>query len=208
METSMPSTGDWFGNRNASTGAPSLNCVSRYALAATLLIGAGTGAFIDDLDWLRHSQDYRAISRSFQVYTYTRTPIEDIARIREVFSPAVSDLAKVFSVSRQAIYNWLNGERPSPDHITRLQDFALAADMFVDTAISMKGELLKRKIVEGKNMLEIVHDGGSAREAAQLLLQIVRREISQREKLAARFAGRTTTIRSADSDLMEENDAV
>jgi hypothetical protein len=34
------------------------------------------------------------------------------------------------------------------------------------------------------------------------------KELEQREKLAARFAGRTTTIRSADSDLMAENDAV
>ena len=148
------------------------------------------------------------MSRPLQVYAYTRTPAEDIARIREIFSPAVSELAKVFSVSRQTIYNWLNGEQPIFAHTDKLHDFALAADIFAETSIPMTGTLLKRNIIEGKSLLDIVYEGGSARDAARLLKQIVLHEISQREKLSARFAGRTTTIRSADSDLIEENDAV
>ena len=208
METSMPSTESWFRDRYASTGGPLLNCVPRYALVATILFGAGTGDFVDDLNWLRYHQDNKTLSRSLQDYKHARTPAEDIERIREVFSPAISDLAKAFSVSRQAIYNWLKGDQANPEHIARLRELALAADMFAEAAIPVNGALLKRKMVEGKNLFEVVHAGGSPIDAAQLLIQITRRETSQREVLATRFVGRITTIRSADSDLMAENDAV
>jgi hypothetical protein len=72
----------------------------------------------------------------------------------------------------------------------------------------VNGVLLKRKVIEGKNLFEIVRDGGSASHTAQLLLQIVRRENSQRERLATRFAGRTVAQSSADSDIMAANDPV
>lgn len=205
----MPSTGNWFGSKNDSTGTSLLYYVPRYVLAATLLIGAGTVASIDDLDSLRHHQDDKTISRPLlQTYIYTRTPDEDIARIREVFSPAISDLAKAFNVSRQSIYNWLHGEQPISAHKDKLHNFALAADIFAETKISMTGTLLKRKIIDGKSLLDIVRDGGSATDAALLLKKIVQHENSQREMLAARFAGRATTICSTDSDLIAENDAV
>jgi len=208
METPMPSNESWFRDRYAPTGGHLLNYVPCYALAATLLFGAGTGAFVDDLNWLRYHQDNKIMSRSLQDYKPARTPAEDIERIREVFSPAISDLAKTFSVSRQTIYNWINGDQANPEHITGLRDLALAADIFADAAIPVNGALLKRKIVEGKNLFEVVHAGGSPLDAAQLLIHIIRRETSQREILATRFATRTATIRSADSDLMAENDAV
>lgn len=208
METPMPSTESWFRNRYASTGGPLLNCVPCYALAATLLFGAGTGPLVDDLNWLRYHQDNKTVSRSVQDYKHARTPAEDIERIREVFSPAISDLAKAFSVSRQAIYNWLKGDQANPEHIASLRELALAADMFSEAAIPMNGALLKRKIVEGKNLFEFVQAGGSPIDASILIIQIIRRETSQREMLANRFAGRKTTIRSADSDLIAENDAV
>jgi DNA-binding transcriptional regulator YiaG len=209
MATSIPTTDAWFDNKEASTGSSFLTFVPRYALVASLLVGPGTGGFIDDLYLMQHYQkDNKVTSCPLQVCTYTRTSTEDIARIREIFSPAVSDLAKVFGVSRQAIYNWLNGEQPISTHIDKLHDFALAADMFAESSIPMTGVLLKRKIIEGKSLLEIVQEGGSAQDAALLLKQIVQHEMNQREMLAERFAGRTTSIRSADVDLIAENDAV
>lgn len=182
-------------------------------LAASLLVTAGTGAFADDLTRLQQQRpNDSTISNPVKIYVVEtiaiRTPAEDMARIRDILSPAISDLAKSFSVSRQTIYNWLNGEQPTPEHTTRLKDLAHASDMFTEAGILVNGILLKRKVTGGKNLLEIVREGGSARDTAQLLLQIVRRETSQRERLAARFAGRTASQLSADTDLMAENDAV
>lgn len=209
MGTEMPSADSWFGNKIASTGAQLLQSVPHYALAATLLFSAGTGAFADDrISLFRNQQDDASISRPFQAYGCARTPAEDIERIRKVFNPAVSDLAKVFNVSRQAIYNWLGGDQPSLIHLGQLREFALAADVLAETTTPLKGTLLRRKIFDGKSLMEIVQNGGQVQEAAQLLNNIVQQETRQREELNLRFAGRRTNVRSADSDLIAENDPV
>ena len=50
--------------------------------------------------------------------------------------------------------------------------------------------------------------GGSAQDTAFLLKQIVLNEMDQRNMLKLRFAGRKTSTKSADTDLIAENDAV
>ena len=214
METAYSNRGGWFGDRQNSTGTSSyLLSIPKYILAASLLISAGTGAFADDLSRLQQDRTNETIiSNPIKVYsvetTTVRTSAEDMERIRQILSPAMSDLAKSLNVSRQTIYNWLKGEQPTTEHTARLRDIALVADMFAEAGISVNGVLLKRKVIKGKNLFEIVRDGGSASHTAQLLLQIVRREISQRERLAARFAGRTVAQSAADSDIMAANDPV
>jgi hypothetical protein len=214
METVYTNRGGWFSDRQSSTGASTgLINIPKYVLAASLIVGAGTGAFADDLSRLQHNRSTESIiSNPVKHYavaaTCVRTPTEDLKRIREVFDPAVSDLAKCFNISRQTIYNWLNREQPNPEHVEKLQDFALAADMFAESGITISGNLLKRKVYSDKSLFEVIRDGGSAKDAAQLLIQIVRHETSQRELLSARFAGRTISQSSADSDLMAANDEV
>ncbi|MHB1378282.1 MAG: hypothetical protein ACYDIB_01100 [Desulfobulbia bacterium] len=209
METGYPNQGGWFNDRSPSTGAPSK--LSSIVLAASLLVSTGTGAFAHNISRLQQQHsNASSISNPVKIYAVEviseRTTTENMKRIRDVLSPAMSDLAKSFNVSRQTIYNWLNGEQPTSGHTARLKDLALAADMFNEAGILANGTLLKRKVVEGKNLFEIVHEGGSARDAAQLLLQIVRRETNQRERLATRFAGRTVSQYSADSDIMAADD--
>ena len=212
METAYTNRGGWFSDRQTSTGASSrLINIPKYVLAASLIAGTGTGAFADDLSQLQQisSRKYM-VSNTVKHYaveaTSVRTPVEDLKRIREVLSPAVSDLAKCFKISRQAIYNWLNGEQPTPEHLEKLKNIALAADMFAESGIPISSHQLKRKVYNGKNLFEAIRDGESAKDLAQLLIQIIGRETSQRELLSARFAGRTIPQSSADSDLMAAND--
>lgn len=209
MTTEYPNKGGWLNDRSPSTGAPSK--LSSIVLAASLLVSTGTGAFTHNINrlQLQHS-NASSISNPVKIYAVEiiseRTPTENMERIRDILSPAISDLAKSFNVSRQTIYNWLNGEHPTPEHTARLKDLALAADMFNEARVKANGTLLKRKVIDGKSLFEIVRDGGSARDAAQLLLQIVRLETSQRERLTVRFAGRKISQYSADSDIMAADD--
>jgi len=214
METAYINRGGWFRDNHHSTGTSSgLIKLPMYVLVTGLIVGTGTGAFADDLNCLQQHRLNGSIS-SHQMQSYAvkevseRNSVEDIKTIRNVFSPAVSDIAKCFSVSRQTIYNWLKGEQTTPEHADRLRDLAIAADMFTESGQSVNGALLKRKFLNGKNMFEVIRDGGSAKDAAQLLLQIVRREANQRDLLAARLAGRKISQNSADSDLMPANDEV
>ncbi len=203
METNL---GGWFSDRQNSTGTSScLNVITKYVVATGLFFSVGTGVFSDDLTRLRQERKHEpVISNPVKVYSADmsneRTPAEDIERIRKVLSPAMSDLAKSFNVSRQTIYNWLNGEQPTPEHTSRLRKLALVADMFVQAGIPVNGVLLKRKVIKGKTLLELIAEGGSAHDTGQLFLQILRTEQSQRERLAARLAGRKISQPSADSD--------
>lgn len=214
MDTAYSNQRGWFSDRQNSTGASScLSCMTKYIVAASLFVSAGTGAFADDLSRLQHARKNEPIiSNPIKIYAVetksARTSAEDMEQIRKVLSPAVSDLAKSFNVSRQTIYNWLNGEQPTPENTARLKDLSLVADMFTEAGVSVNGVMMKRRMIEGKNLFEIIREGGSVRDAAQLLLQIVRSETSQRERLAARFAGRTVSQHSADSDVMAANDEV
>ncbi len=211
MATTLSYGCGWFSARQAPTGVPSgLNKAATKVLFAAMLASVGTGAFLDDLDRLQQYRPNDPVGNPFRSpiveIAAERTPAEDLGRIREVLPSAVSDLAIAFGVSRQAIYNWLNGEQPTPEHMAKLRDLAHAADMFADAGIPVTGALLKRKVIEGKSLFEVTRDGGSAREAAQLFVHIIRRELEQREMMARRFAGRKS-LRSVESDFPADNDA-
>jgi len=202
--------GGWFSESSTATGAPSgFNKAANMLVATAMLVGAGTGAFLDDLRLLqqyRNNDSFIGLSRLPIIEVApSRSPADDIERIRDVFSPGISTLSDVFGVSRQAVYNWLKGDRPKPEHAAKLRDLAQAADSLANAGIALNGPLLKRKVFEGKNIYEIVRDGGSARDAAQLLVQIVQREQQQRESLNSRFADRKGSSRSVESDFPSEN---
>jgi hypothetical protein len=207
MGTALCNRGGWFSDNRTSTGA----VPGMVLLVAGLIACTGTGSLSNDIKILERVPSPRSfLSSSVNNYDvqvkYVRTPNEDLLRIREIFKPAVSDLARCFKVSRQAIYNWQNGEQPSIEHADKLRDLALAADMFVESGKSVSGYSLKRKIVNGKNLIEVVKDGGSAIDAARLLLHILGQEEGQKKILSTRFTGRSASQSFADSDLMQEND--
>jgi DNA-binding XRE family transcriptional regulator len=129
-----------------------------------------------------------------------RTPADDIARIRAILKPAIGDLAQALGVSRQAIYDWQNGKPITAENAARLTDLASAADVFSNEGITGSAQALRRPIVDGKTLFDIARDGGSTEMAARTLVDRIRRELSQRERLAARLAGRRPAAGSVDDD--------
>lgn len=132
------------------------------------------------------------------VLRYLRTPRENIAQIRAVFKPSMADIASVFKVSRQSIYNWIAGEKPSPENVEKLDEVAQAADLLLAHGVAGSSYLVRRKLEDGKTLIEIVREGGSAQDAARSLLQIAQKETSQREALRRRLASRTATLEYSD----------
>lgn len=214
MEAAFSNRGGWFADRQTSTGSlAGVVNFSKKFLVVGLIAYTGTGAFSDDLNQLQQSRVRESLKSSPIIHCIAETkcervPVENLQRIREIFKPAVSDLAKCFKVSRQAIYNWQNGEQPSDENTAKLNDLALAADMFAESGRPFTGYILKRKIINGKSLFEAVQDGRSAIEAARLMLDILGREAKQRELLSARFAGRSASSAFDDSDIMPANDKV
>jgi hypothetical protein len=118
------------------------------------------------------------------------TPAQKLERVLDILKPNVTELASAFGVSRQAIYAWKAGEPISQSNSDRLDDLNRAADVFAGAGVAEPGRLLRRKFEGGKNLLDIVRDGGSAGESAKNLIEVIRREETQRRALDARLQAR------------------
>lgn len=204
------SYGGWVTDRPAATGVSStvVRLVGWMAAAGAALTGIGTGGelSIEHLQRTAHEMHHMAPLVEVADVAPVRTPAEDLVRIREVLKPAVSDLATTFGVSRQSVYNWLNGEPVADENAAKLQDLAQAADVLDHEGITVNAALLKRKFANGRTLLQVAQTGESARDAALQLVHIQKRETAQRERMAARFANRAKTAPSADFDLSSAND--
>lgn len=209
MSTAM-TYGGWVTDRPAATGVTStlVRWAGWMTAAGAALTSIGTGGELSLEHLQRSAQQAQHRVSAFEVaeIDQIRTPSENLSRIREVLNPAVSDLATTFSVSRQSVYNWLNGEPVANENAAKLQDLARAADVLAHEGVSINSALLKRKFANGRTLMQVAQAGESASEAALMLIQIYKREAAQRERMNARFANRVKTLASADFDLPASND--
>lgn len=185
-----------LGDLSTSEGK-SITGLTPYLMCALL---AGTGGYTTgDYIAKRNDHGYKFVQfeRGPRLATeiaaqedVIRTPTENLARIRGVLKPTITELAHLFGVSRQAVYEWQSGKPAAPENAAKLDDLAKAADVLALTGIEVSAQLLRRKIAGGKSLLDVVREGGSAASVAQVLAQTLRREAKQREQLALRLAGR------------------
>jgi transcriptional regulator with XRE-family HTH domain len=128
------------------------------------------------------------------------SPADSLAFIRTILRPSVSDLAKALGVSRQAVYDWQAGRPIAAGNVARIEDVARAAEIFAREGLQATPQLMRRTIVGGKNFFEILREGGSAESSARTLIDIVRRELNQRQSLQARLAKRPRPARDEFQD--------
>lgn len=114
----------------------------------------------------------------------------DLKFVREFLRPSVSELARAFGVSRQAIYDWQNGTNISDSNRERIAELAKACAKLITADIGGGQELLRRKISDGMNLIEQVAAGKSGAVAAYALIDILTTERQQREAVSRRLASR------------------
>jgi transcriptional regulator with XRE-family HTH domain len=192
---------DWDTSRSRIPVSP--ECV--VALIVALQVGTGGAA---TLDYVRTKGDKGYQSAWFDLdrevhspHAATASPAKNLERIRSVLRPSVTDLARALGVSRQAIYDWQAGRPIAADNLARLEELSGAADLFAREGLQATAHVMRRPISNGKNFFEIIRDGGSAERAARSLIEIVRGELEQREKLEARLADRARPTREDFRDL-------
>lgn len=143
-----------------------------------MLTGTGSAYGMDRLDtWGPHLQHRVSFipGTGFQgndaERVDVRTPLEHLENIRTVLNPAVSDLASVFEVSRQAIYKWLsNDSKPEPEKFSRIQELSQIADAMKEAGVVRAGSLLKMKIFGDRSLMDIIRTGDDWREAVDILI--------------------------------------
>lgn len=134
-----------------------------------------------------------------------KTPHEDLELIRKVLKPSVSEFAITMGVTRQTIYNWINGDTITEDHANNLRNLAAAAQMLEATGILLTSSLLKRKFSNGKTLFQVAQSGEGVLAAAEKLVQIYSAESEQRMKLNSRLTSKNLSSSSADFDLPLSN---
>lgn len=118
---------------------------------------------------------------------------QDIAHIRTVTKISVTELARVFGVSRQSVHEWIKGGALSPQNAQRLWELAQATDVFLEAGIEPSPEVFRRKVAGGQSIFEAISDSGNAVSSAKTLVATLIRESEQRQRLAARLAGKPAT---------------
>lgn len=165
-----------------------------FTIAFALCMGTGTGSTVSP-----HSlgqRDARQVTKEFNELfiqplpmVAPRTAAEALSYTRSVLKPAVTELASVFGVSRQAIYNWQAGEPISEENQSLLYQLAAAADTIL--AHPLSGKLnAKRKLAGGKTLLEAIASGISGAEAAMMLISLAEKEGAQRASIEAKLKNR------------------
>jgi hypothetical protein len=106
-----------------------------------------------------------------------RSPSEHLANIINILNIPISDLADIFSVSRQMIYKWRDGSMPEDDKQKRIAALSLVADQFYTAKIDRPDTLLKMRAFHGQSFLMLFKQGkDESRHVAELIKEAKIRE--------------------------------
>jgi len=115
---------------------------------------------------------------------------KDITHIRQAANISVTELARVFGVSRQAVHEWIKGRPISNRNAQRISELAQAVDVLLASDNEASPQTLRRKVSGGISILEAVQTNGNVVDLARQLVATLARESEQRKRLTARLAGR------------------
>lgn len=168
----------------------------RYGMAMAFVVGTG-GLTTADYVTARNDRGYRL--KEFQYDAghiarvekkLVRSSADNLARLREVFKPSVTELASILGVSRQAIYNWQAGQPVAHQNEGRLESLAKAADLLARAGIIGTLRPLSRKLPGGKTLLEALKEGSEPPGAVRSLVALLERERNERDVLTNQLSHR------------------
>ena len=119
-------------------------------------------------------------------------PFADLMKnIQSAFGRTMSQLPAVFGVSRQTLYNWLDGELPRDKHKDKIIQLAAAANVFAASGFKPTSLALERTVMQGKSFIALIGEGADGKEMAERLVQIEKRATDTRSKLNALLGEKT-----------------
>jgi hypothetical protein len=191
----------------SSTGYRPVPTIHSHRPAASQLLhtigAAGTGGIESGECYRRMYLLPMRYQAFLVVMTPARTPdaapyAELMQVIKSGFGRTMTRLPEVFGVSRQTLYNWLNGETPKPAHQEKLQQLAEAGRIFSELGFKPTSLALDRTIMRGKSLLQLLSEGADGRDAAKKLVRIVQRGNEARAKLDEILGGRRASLEASD----------
>jgi transcriptional regulator with XRE-family HTH domain len=124
-----------------------------------------------------------------------------VKRIMAGMGISAAALARVLGVSRQTLYNWINGDQASVIHVTRIDALVRAHDALL-TVDEPQRPLLTQPLRAGQTFWQLVQAGEDPEALAYTVRATHERRAEQRalmaERLAAKRAKGTVTDGSSD----------
>jgi len=158
--------------------------------------GSGTGG-IESIQFVMSRQGYRPfeiLEMEPSTTLETFAPCMDLMKeVKVGFGRTMSHLPTVFGVSRQTLYNWLNGETPKEKHHRKLLQLAAAAQVFIEAGFKPTALSLERTVAQGKSFLELIGQDADGKGTAERLIRIEKRGVAAREKLDDLLGDRSFT---------------
>lgn len=128
-----------------------------------------------------------------------RKSAEQLELIRSTMRLSVTELARVFSVTRQTVHEWCHGAPPALPNARRLNKLTDAVVLLLDTVGTVSLQDLRRSIQGGPSLLDAVRADGDVSTAARELIETLTREAAQRKRLGARFSARRSLPKPLES---------
>ena len=192
----------WTSGENSPSNTNIMRSFGNTPIAPALMPGTGGTSDARYLD-ARQERGYRFITKLYIknisdifVSNINKTSTKDLETIKQMLKPAISDLALLFGVSRQTIYNWQHGEEPSMQNAERILELAKVARFFASKGLEPSPQLLKRKFINKQSLFDIARKGGSIHAASQKLMAILSEEALQRKSLNEHLANRKVPLQS------------
>jgi transcriptional regulator with XRE-family HTH domain len=124
----------------------------------------GTGGELYDrniIDFLRHRLIPFVEMSLIENEIDLNSPVEYLAFIRETFEISLTDLAKMFGITRPTVYAWLNGQEPSAKDFARIQYFSGIAKEMKRFKIERVDVLIHRPIFSNKSFFDLITNSSS-----------------------------------------------
>lgn len=113
-----------------------------------------------------------------------------VRHIRAVLRLSVTELSKLFGVSRQSMHEWSNGGTVSQENGDKLAKISLLADVLAEAQIEVSSYILRRPLSSGKSLLETALSADDVVAVTRKIVTMLIREARQREVMAERLSGR------------------
>lgn len=145
---------------------------------AYYLIHKGNWVHDEAIEYRAQQEDANAIANE------APDPPRVLAGLRESLGLSITDIARVFDVSRPTIYAWMKGETdPRPELWPRLREMEQVASRAQRYSLSRPARLVRRPVLEGTSLLDRLLTGREVEEGhLQALADLARTEESQRAK--------------------------
>jgi DNA-binding transcriptional regulator YiaG len=150
----------------------------------SLLLTAGTGGFMTTQNSIESLERYYPrthVEHSVVKNVDTRSPAEHVANIRDVLTINMSELASILGTTRPTVYAWLEARHePKPDAAVNIRRLSHVADKIKLASIIQLDQLIRRPVINGNSLLDIVKLNEDPTDILQVLKSISEKEAKTR----------------------------